>query len=154
MRLFKKKRIGAVTLEFLFAFIFLLIFFVVIFAFQIITLHRIEASYSTWRIERVRGISNGALPSSDKTSDEETGLTGNETFDGAVMKTLKDSNILIKLIKAEGDEQQTTSPGYEITYNIDLLKGILKYIGDTSDAPKENIRWTEPKWPKIIPENN
>jgi hypothetical protein len=153
MRLFKK-RIGAVALEFLFAFIFLLIFFVVIFAFQIITLHRIEASYSTWRIERVWGISNGALPSSDKTSEEETGITGSETFDGAVMETLKNSNILINLIKSDGDEQQITSPGYEITYNIDLLKGILKYIGDTSDAPKENIRWTEPKWPKIIPDHN
>jgi len=144
---FGKRRRGAATLEFVFAFSLLTILFIIIISFQIVVMHRIAAAYSVWRIQRVEGILNGNGVFVKKESN--AGLFGREGFGDLVVYTLKDSNIKVEVPKSEQSE-------YVVKYDTSLLNGLLKfYYG--KNAPKyisDNIDWFEPKPPPDVGEHN
>jgi len=137
---------GAVNLEFVFMFSLLLIIFVIIFAFEIITIHRIAAVYSIWRIQRVEGISSKEVFVKDQA---ENGFLHETYFGNLVIDTLKDSNIEIEI-----PESQKTGI-YTVDYNIFLIKGLLNfYYGQNApEHASDNIDWFEPKPPPDVPEH-
>jgi len=138
LKCFKLEK-GFVSLEFVFMFSFLLIIFVIIFAFEIITIHRIGAIYSAWRIERVQGIIDEE-PFSENNPDSQ--IVENIKFGDLVLKTLKSTNINLT-------PPSELDKSYTVDYDIYLVKGIFKlYYGKNApDSLEEKINWIEPGKP-------
>ncbi len=139
-----EKRSGVLAIEFLFAFVFLLMFFLVIFTFQVIVLHRIEACYSVWRIERVESI--------DDPQDPNLKVTVNGGFGDVVIGTLNDSNISVVTLP---DQSNIQSSAYKVSYNIDLIKGLLRFLMEKNspEALTDTVEWIEPLPPELVVEH-
>ena len=142
-------RKGAVTLEFLFAFLFLMVFFVIIISFEFILISRISAVHSIWRIQRVESISKSQLFINNEDGNNKNGFTRKVGFGDLVVDTLKNSNIIIQPPKNEAQDP------YLADYNIALLKGLLNfYYGEESPKKSsDSVLWLEPGQPKTYEEH-
>ena len=159
-----RKRRGAATLEFVFAFIFLLIFFIVIISFQFITIQRMTGAISVWRIQRVgsfveddnlfKALSPNNKPCSSNSSNNYNNAHNNSQnnekssdnnkeigFGDLVVMSLKSANITIP--KTNNSDKQ-----YKIVYYSPFLKTFEKYFYNRNiENPYDKIYWVEPKSP-------
>ena len=143
-----QKRRGAATLEFVFAFIFLLIFFIVIISFQFITIQRMAGVISVWRIQRVSSlVNNEKLFIQTTPSNSNYNIINTIGFGDLVVMTLKSANITVLKDKEDNNPNKQDNQ-YKIVYHSPFLKTFEKYFYDKDiKNPYDKIYWVEPKSP-------
>lgn len=147
------ERRGAVGLEFLLVFSFILIGFLIIFSLELFVVVRMTEAFGVWRVARVSSIINwentviarnrGDLsiePSSDKRASQ------NEKFGDALANSLESAwNIsFLKNLKPNSVNQPPVE--VNIQYNSGVLKNLLKIESD-------NFYWKCPNMPKGLNEH-